>query len=221
MPLDTHRAAVMVSKATRVWKTRQVDEKDNFIGPPCVLKDVWLGRDAMLEDEILLDIKERFESGRFHLHFPKLKTAVFEEYFLSVRACEVVPSVDHQDASGKAVPYTTKLYTNGRFLPEGPLKSFDLMPRKMDTGSAGPAKSSGIQSTPVGAAPNTVPAATEYNHRHQFKRQLVQEKKHCRLVFGEVGRDLYSAVNLREVFDALLGVTSFGMYTFFYFLLPG
>ncbi|KAH9487287.1 hypothetical protein JR316_0001357 [Psilocybe cubensis] len=50
--LSEYRSNKISGRLARVWLVNRVDSEGNKIGPPCVLKDVWLGVNALTEKEI-------------------------------------------------------------------------------------------------------------------------------------------------------------------------
>jgi len=201
--LDTSRTAIILTRATRVWRAIEIDPEGNQIGTEeYALKDVWLSTDSKLEAEILKDIEDKLDTKNPG-YFPSTEAAkdVFETAFLIVEECGTVPSVHSKDDEGAALSYSSEIYTRGQILPDGAvLKGYQLEERVM------------LLSPPPGSAPKhgKQDAPTERPLPPRLSDEMVidptkyEHKKHVRVVFKGVGEDLYHASNIHEVLTAVV-----------------
>ena len=193
-----------------MWKVVQVHQGTTHeFGRELVLKDAWLGIDAQTEGEIIATIAANI-NGASKTYVPTELEGPdrCSRYFLSVVESEIVPSTLPHGHLPAGTGYCTRMYTRGNFLPDGKLTVYSLhgLPK-----ASGPA-ASGSQSMPGPSAPGTsiphVSVTRQAFPTFHIGRENFQERKQCRVVFEQVGRDLYRADTLEEVFDAICDATT-------------
>ncbi len=174
--LSTFRAAGLISRGSRVWKVYRVgDPEDKYYA----LKDVWIPDDAMTEGEIQ---QSAFESIQNSL----TDQVDFKQYFIEIEECELVVWNSEVDRTSSFMR---------RQLPDqfhtfllGTLASSDSSDRGMPSRVTG-----STIATPKGA-PDGGPAEAEMNPRYRYSN-----KKHCRIIYKDVGKPLDSLTHPHKV----------------------
>jgi len=199
-----------------VWKVVQIQQGTTIgFGQEQVLKDAWQGVNAQTESEIIKAISANI-NGTSKDFVPTALEGLdkFSRCFLSVVESEVVPSVFPHGDLPAGTGYCTQMYTRGNFLPDGNLTIYPLPGLLKARGNPGPTVTSGsqhpVRRTPtpnVGAMRQALPIF--YLRRGNFK-----EKKQCRIVFEQIGKDLYRADTLEEVFSAICDASAGTKYLF-------
>jgi len=183
-----------------VWKVVQVHQGTTHeFGQELVLKDAWLGIDAQTEGEIIATIAANINStSKTYVPTELEGPDRISRYFLSVVESEAVPSTFPHEDLPAGTGYCTRMYTRGNFLPDGKLTvhSLDGLPKASVPAASG--------SQPVPSVPGTLTTHVSVVFPiFHMSRKNFQEKKHCRVVFEQVGKDLYRADTLEEVIDAI------------------
>ncbi len=189
-----YRSLVITGRSTRVWEAVEVDPTDETkeIGPPVVLRDVWLDHNASTERDIqslIFSAIEKFGKGDTSLHFQHfsetMKTLIlkliasgdYKKYFLTIE-CDY-QGIMSKEVAPSAVP------TRGLFLKD---PVFDSSPTP--TSSRDPTRQ--LELTP------SHPTSRMYNSKRQY-----------RLVYKEVCSALHDLNSLGNIFlilsDALIG----------------
>ncbi|KAK0245204.1 hypothetical protein EDD85DRAFT_963921 [Armillaria nabsnona] len=89
--LSSFRASRIISPATRVWIVRKLgDEKKHQYA----LKDFWMPLDSRTESEIQQDIFKRIEEKDPDA---KKDPTLYKQYFMDIKACEVVTCIDKKE----------------------------------------------------------------------------------------------------------------------------
>lgn len=211
-PLDDCRVDIILTRATRIWRVREVSDEGDVIldadgkSREYALKDVWLSHDATLEKDILKDIRSKLHTA-YTQYFPDAQEAgdAFDELFLTIEECDTVPSAYVKDEKGKCVPYSSEIYTCSRLLPDDEVLREYSSEQKLKYKSLSPVSSQkhGIQNAPAGHPLSPYP---HLSSEVEIRRDRFEHKKHVRAVFREVVTNLYQAADIFEVFQAVLGV---------------
>ncbi|KAK0440753.1 hypothetical protein EV421DRAFT_2020203 [Armillaria borealis] len=88
--LSSFRASGIISRATRVWTVRKLGDwkKQEY-----ALKDFWIPLDSRTESEIQQDIFKRIEEKDPDA---KKNPTLYKQYFMDIKACEVVTCTDEK-----------------------------------------------------------------------------------------------------------------------------
>jgi len=207
--LDTNRLRMIVSRASRVWKVVELNPDGTESGKLFALKDAWLSYDAETEEQILSSISSNICT--VHPAFiPEDQTTpeAFSAHFLTVEMSEIVPTCFAHEGHAKGEEYSSVVYTRGKFLPKGPLKAPNL-PKSVDyLRSVGASRASGSQQSPSNpTTPQPHVSTTRQGIHAEVKHDYFKQKKHFRIVFQEVGKDLNQAESIGEAYTALCDAT--------------
>ncbi len=89
--LNSFRASRIISPATRVWTVRKLGDE---IQQEYALKDFWIPLDSKTESEIQQDIFKRIEEKDPDA---KKDPTLYKQYFMDIKACEVVTCTDKKE----------------------------------------------------------------------------------------------------------------------------
>jgi hypothetical protein len=177
--LSSLRSRRLIGRATRVWEVKEWSKADAKDAPRYALKDVWLDIDASTERQIQEDIFHKFNTVN-PIDMPQ-ETA--RSYFMGIRACEEVVHGEVKDR------------TSGF-----PKHDFISLKSSTEVKQEASMRSSRTGSSAVGLA--TEEPAT-FKTQLAPRRRFYRPKKHCRVLFDEVGIPLYKLTDLKVFYAAL------------------
>ena len=153
-----------------------------------VLKDYWIPEHSKTEGQIQAEI---FKYARKELDGER-DSECFKKYFMTIHHDTVV------DISGN--PDTSKLCIRER---PNPRKHGERLLELASDAKATPAQILGSCNTkPTGGNPIPLPTPDKHD-TPQDAPQLFEHRKHCRLVFQEVGKPLHQINDLKVIFQCL------------------
>ncbi|KAK0197923.1 hypothetical protein F5146DRAFT_1116900 [Armillaria mellea] len=168
----------IISHATRVWTVRKLgDEKRQEYA----LKDFWIPLDTRTESEIQQDIFKRIEEKDPDA---KKDPTVYKQYFMDIKACEVVACTDGKADSIADLSELYHLYDVKR-RPSSPAASIH---------------STSIFSNIANPVGGYVCGQAQRHH----SRRVYTGRKHVRVVFSEVGIPLDMVHDQKMLFTGLL-----------------
>ncbi|KAK0206729.1 hypothetical protein DFS33DRAFT_1316735 [Desarmillaria ectypa] len=184
--LSSFRASGLLSRATRVWRVRQLNDPEYR---ECALKDVWVPSDAKTELEIQQELFRSIEEN-----CPDIGTE-YRKHFMEILQCEVVQtSQNHNDDMPVFV--------------RAPLeKNKQVILHRNRTVKGGQVLSGTNVSVPTGGS-YANPKATSRLQR------LYKGKKHIRVVFADVGIPLSEVRHHNALFTALVNALKGLQYMF-------
>ncbi|KAK0199613.1 hypothetical protein DFS33DRAFT_177630 [Desarmillaria ectypa] len=182
--LSSFHPAGLISRGSRVWKVYRVgDAEDKYYA----LKDVWIPDDAMTEGEIQRSLFETIKNSQ-------TDKEDFKKHFIEIEECSLVACNGEVDKTNSFM---------GKQLPDqfhtfllGALASSDSSDRGM------PSRVTGSTIATTKGAPDGGPAEAETDQRYQYSN-----KKHCRIIYKEVGTPLDSLTHPGKVLRALASAT--------------
>ncbi|KAK0245211.1 hypothetical protein EDD85DRAFT_963961, partial [Armillaria nabsnona] len=176
--LSSFRASGIISRATRVWTVRKLGDKTK---QEYALKDSWLPLDSKTESEIQQDIFKRIEEKDPDA---KKDPMLYKQYFMDIKACEVVTCTDKtEDAiTDLLVPY----------------RLYDVTRRP--SSSAASIRSTLIFSSTADPVGGHLSDRTQSRH----SQHVYTGRKHVRVLFSEVGTPLDKVQDQKMLFTGLL-----------------
>ncbi|KAK0470890.1 hypothetical protein IW261DRAFT_1671976 [Armillaria novae-zelandiae] len=182
--LSSFRATGLISRGSRVWKVYRVgDPEDKYYA----LKDVWIPDDAMTEGEI-----QRSLFGSIQNSLTDQEN--FKQYFVEIEECEVVAWNGEVDRTSSFM--RKRLPDQFHTFLLGTLASSDSFDKGMPSHVTG-----STIATPKGA-PDGGLAEAEMDPRYRYNN-----KKHCRILYKDVGKPLDSMTHPGDVLRALESAT--------------
>ena len=191
--LGTSRLGMIVTRASRVWKVVELNPDGTESGNIFALKDTWIDINDRTEEQVLSSISSKICTVH-DMFIPEDQATpeAFALHFPTVEISEVVPTCFAHGGHAKGEDYSSIIYTRGNFLPEGPLKGLILPESVYYLRSVGASHVSGYQqSLSTSAIPQPHVFATRQEIYAEAKRKHFGQKKHFRIVFQEVGKDLH------------------------------
>ncbi|PBK89234.1 hypothetical protein ARMGADRAFT_1083778 [Armillaria gallica] len=175
--LSSFRASRIISPATRVWTVRKLGDE---IQQEYALKDFWIPLDKKTESEIQQDIFKRIEEKDPDA---KKDPTLYKQYFMDIKACEVVTCTDEKaDAiADLLVPYCL----------------YDVTRRP--SSSAASIRSTLIFSSTADPVGGHLSGRTEHH-----SPRVYTGCKHVRVLFSEVGTPLDEVQDQKMLFTGLL-----------------
>ncbi|KAF9446799.1 hypothetical protein P691DRAFT_707861 [Macrolepiota fuliginosa MF-IS2] len=196
-PLFNLRVLCITGRKTRVWRAIEVcgpedlDAKDGAL--EVAVKDVWLDADSATEKEkqekIFAALGKAKESDydwapeSLHQHLNQVfKSNQYRDYFMEIKYDTVLSHTKSLSESAKRAPNI--------------LHHIDFA---ITSGNV-------IEGSTQAKTPSAIAGSSIRPHgKPKFFRQY-RDKKHYRLIYGEVGHSLYKAVNLDTSFTAIRDV---------------
>ncbi|KAK0443347.1 uncharacterized protein EV420DRAFT_1277980 [Desarmillaria tabescens] len=182
--LSSFRAAGLISRGSRVWKVYRVgDPEDKYYA----LKDVWIPDDATTEGDIQRSLFENIQNSG-------TDGEDFKQHFVEIENCELVTCDGKIDKTGSFM--RRRLPDQFHTFLIGALASSDFS----DKGTSSQVTGSTI-ATPKDA-PDGGPAEVGMDPRCRYS-----DKKHCRIIYKDVGTPLDSLAHPGDVLHALASAT--------------
>ncbi|KAK0197924.1 hypothetical protein F5146DRAFT_1116901 [Armillaria mellea] len=176
--LSSFRASGIISRATRVWTVRKLGDKTK---QEYALKDFWIPLDGKMESEIQQDIFKRIEENDPDAKKDPLR---YKQYFMDIKACEVVTCTDDKADAIADLPGSYRLY--------------DV--RRRPSSSTASIRSTSIFTNTAAPVGGHLSGQTERHH----SRRVYTGRKHVRVLFSEVGIPLDAVQSQKELFTGLL-----------------
>ncbi|KAK0461953.1 uncharacterized protein EV420DRAFT_1330968 [Desarmillaria tabescens] len=173
--LSSFRASGLLSRATRVWRVRQLNDPDHR---ECALKDVWIPSDAKTELEIQQEIFRSIEEN-----CPEIDKE-YRKHFMEILQCEVIQTFQ-------------KYSDDMPVFVRAPLeKNKEVTLHINKTAKGGRILSGTTVSAPTGGS---------YANRKDTPalNRLYKGRKHVRVVFADVGMPLSEVRQHDVLFTAL------------------
>ncbi|KAK0440759.1 hypothetical protein EV421DRAFT_2036642 [Armillaria borealis] len=175
--LSSFRASGIMSRATRVWTVRKLGD---WKKRECALKDFWIPLDSKTESEIQQDIFKRIEEKDPDA---KKNPTLYKQYFMDIKACEVVIRTD------KTADAIAPLLN--------PCRLYDVKRRL--SSSAASRRSTSIFSNTADPVGGHLSGRTQHHH----SQRVYTGRKHVRVLFSEVGTPLDKVQDQKMLFTGL------------------
>lgn len=183
--LSDFKAARCLSRATRVWKVRELKDKtidSSLVGDILVIKDVWIDENARSEKEILDDIISKINT--VHSIGPVSAYSHFIKIEEDERVCVVVDGQGQDDCTssifrGQALPM------QGTFLHISQYVAAFGYARRGTTIPGSPSPASGSATSLIQNHDNRI---IPQNMEYRFKK--CTPKQHRRILYAECGVSL-------------------------------
>lgn len=199
-PIFSHQAHKLLGRAIRVWRVRRVSADGKLVQGERerVLKDYWISADSKTEGEIQADIFERAGTARE----ARGDTSNFRQHFMNI----LLDAVVEDGIVGAADSYLRQMPSDGcsefllqesidKYATAAHIDSLNTKPTGADAASdlTSPSSRTGTSDYP----PDTLPGVV---NRVYIK---YEPRKHCPLIFEEVGTPLDKIVNHQVLFHCL------------------
>ncbi|TCD60211.1 hypothetical protein EIP91_010547 [Steccherinum ochraceum] len=188
--LFSHQSHRILGRATRIWKVREVNAKGEFISPEHVLKDYWMSQNSKTEGNIQAEILEAARKARAE---KGVSSDDISKHFMHILHDTVVRIGGKQDSSLSYLP-------NFHMPPE----TCGTLVLQLNI-TRNPTKAQ-ISKSHNGSIAGNHPAMTPPSGNGDWPMlagRYYEHRKHCRLVFEEVGTPLYKLRNHRTIFKSL------------------
>ncbi|TCD60210.1 hypothetical protein EIP91_010546 [Steccherinum ochraceum] len=180
----SHQRHRILGRGTRIWKVREVNAEGEFISDEHVLKDYWLSQNSQTEGEIQAEILSAARKTRTEKGIP---CDDISKHFMTILHDTVVTIDGKQDENSVYLP-------NFHMPPEScgtmevdlsKIQTYDFYGEIV------------LRDDPVMTAPSACGDWPKLAGRYY------ESRKHCRLVFKEVGTPLHQVRSHRLIFQAL------------------
>ncbi|TCD65719.1 hypothetical protein EIP91_002295 [Steccherinum ochraceum] len=201
--LFSHQAHRILGRATRIWPVQEVNEKGDVIDNDAVhvLKDYWLGEDSPTESQIQQGILEAAAKAQEKRAAEEASSGSSgneenvnedpKQYFMNILHDTVV-----ELAPGK--PDNTRSYLSA--LPPSNCPALDLF---YDITRPASSAHHSTHNAAISSPQFTMTPPSGLSDYPKLAGHIYESRKHCRLVFDELGTPLHEISDHSTIFNAL------------------